>query len=166
MAITRIWTRGELPSPPFSYLSPSLPLPPLFPCACPLFSPLRARVPVRRHGTPPRHSPFPSGAGATPPLPSPAALGPSPSLPVRHGPSPPRRRSAPPLPFPVRRGPSSPLSGGARPAPAPRPPGASLRGRGSAPAWPRRAASGPGDAAPAPARGLDPRCAAFDPQIS
>jgi hypothetical protein len=40
--------RGELPSPPFSSLSPSLPLPPLLsPCACPLFFPLRARASLR-----------------------------------------------------------------------------------------------------------------------
>jgi hypothetical protein len=66
----------EVSSPPFSSLSPSLPLPPLSPYARPLFSPLRARVPARRRGTPPCPSPSPSDAGVAPPLRSPTALGP------------------------------------------------------------------------------------------
>jgi hypothetical protein len=139
----------EVSSPPFSSLSPSLPLPPLSPCAHPLFSPLCARVPARRRDTPPRPAPSLSGAGAAPPLrspagaapplPSPAALGPSPSLPVRRGPSPPRRRSAPPLPFLVWRGPCAERGLGAGARAWPRPSATRLR--------PLRAASTP------PARG-------------
>jgi hypothetical protein len=104
----------EVSSPPFP--SPlSLPLPPLSPCARPLFSPLRARVPARRRGTPPRPSPSPSGAA--PPLPSPAVLGP------------------PLLPGP----PARPCAGAARRGrvPARAQP---LRGRGSARAQPMRGA--------------------------
>jgi hypothetical protein len=144
----------EVSSPPLPYpLSPSPSSLPLR--VPPLLSPARAR-------------PCAAARHSAPALP----------FPVRHGrgPSPPVPGGARPLPFPPR--PARPLSGGARPAPAPRPPGASLRGRGSARACPRRERDsawarplrgtrslrgcgsarglGPGDAAPAPARGLDP----------
>jgi hypothetical protein len=127
--------------------------------------------------SPPAHPPLLSPARARPCA---AARHPTPPLPSSSGAAPPRWRSAPPLPVPVRRGsgPSPPLPGGARPRPSPSlsgaapplpspvalglplllgRPGASLRGRGSALAWPRRGRGPCAGAASARARSLGPR---------
>jgi hypothetical protein len=148
--------RGELPSPPFSSLSPSLPLPPLSPCARPLFSPLRARASLC-DGATPRPSPSPSSAGAAPPLRSPAALGPSPSLPVRPGPSP-AALGPPLLPGP----PARPCAGAARRG---RVPGASATRRGRGPCVARGLCAGAARrVASAPATRLRPLRAASTPR--
>jgi hypothetical protein len=129
----------EVSSPPFSSLSPSLPLPPLLsPCARALFSPLRARVPARRRApAPPRHG--------GPPLPFPARRGARPSPFPRGGLAPAQR----------------PAPGAADPAPARPPwPRRGVRPPGAASPAPRR---GPCPGVQPPARGLLPLHAASRP---
>jgi hypothetical protein len=145
--------RGELPSPPFSSLSPSLPLPPLSPCARPLFSPLRARVPARRRGTPPRPSPSPSGAGTAPPLRSPVVLGPPLRSPAALGPAPPLPRPARPLLSPLRRCSARPCSLAPRRVPARARLGAGVSRRERSPC----AGVARHGRSPCAARGLGPR---------
>jgi hypothetical protein len=134
--------RGELPSPPFSSLSPSpsssLPL-----CA-PLLFPLRARVPARRR------APAPPWRGG-PPLPSPARRAPVPA------PCAAARRPAPPLPS-RRPGPGA-TSGPRRGLPGPRRGGPGL----GAASGPQRGVPTPRCGPLPPARGLGPLRAAFGP---
>jgi hypothetical protein len=142
----------EVSSPPFP--SPlSLPLPPLSPCARPLFSPLRARVPARRRGTPPRPSPSPSGAGTAPPLRSPVVLGPPLLSPAALGPAPPLPRPARPLLSPLRRCSARPCSLAPRRVPARARLGAGVSRRERSPC----AGVARHGRSPCAARGLGPR---------
>jgi hypothetical protein len=141
-------SRGELPSLPFSSLSPSPSSLPLR--APPLLSPARAcPCAAARHPAPPL--PFPVRRGRDPSPPVPGGARPAPPLPggARPRPSPSPSGAAPPLPSPAVLGP--PLL----PGPPARPcAGAARRGRVPARAQPLR---GRGSARAQPMRGARPR---------